>query len=114
MRADLIDRRVDYQRLYEEALVAAQKRGPVATTDHAEIPVVPLSYLLAMKLAADRPQDEVDAQQIVESDQLDYPEARAIVEQHLGVFAARRLDRMARLGKRPDAPPDYENGGPSR
>jgi hypothetical protein len=109
-RMDFVDRRVEYARLFEEARQAAQRDGPFARRGEREVPVVPLPYLVAMKLAADRPQDEADLARLLSMDDLDYRFARDVVYRHLGHYAARRLDRAARLAQRQDAPPDYENG----
>ncbi len=59
-----------------------------------------------MKLAADRPQDEVDVQKLLETPELDDRETLRLVEKHLGLFAAGRLDKLARAAGRKDAPPD--------
>lgn len=110
VRVDLIDRRFEYRALFEEVIREAKKDRLFAKADRHEVPVVPLHYLVALKLAADRPQDEADLQNILRKDELDYPRAREIVHRHIGHFAARRLDRAARALRRKDAPEDYENG----
>ena len=62
---------------------------------------------MAMKLVADRPQDEADLLKLLQRKELEYPLARALIHQHLGAFAAQRLDRLARAVGRQDAPPEY-------
>ncbi|MBI2373052.1 MAG: nucleotidyl transferase AbiEii/AbiGii toxin family protein [Deltaproteobacteria bacterium] len=109
-RVDLIDRRVEFRALYEETIEDARKRGGKAIVGGHELPVASLAYLVALKMAADRPKDEVDLTSILARPELDYPEAREIVVRHVGYFAARRLDRLARQAGRDDAPLDYENG----
>jgi hypothetical protein len=99
-----------FQKLFEEALQDSKRNGPRARVGEREIRVVALHYLVALKLASDRPQDEVDLQALLAKEALDYPRAREIVERHLGHFAARRLDRLARLVRRADAPADYDDG----
>lgn len=106
-RVDLIDRRFGLRALYEEARSAARARGPRVHIGDSDLAVVPLEYLIAMKMAADRPQDEADLEQLVRLAVLDYPECRRIVEAHLGFFAAQRLDKRARAVGRADAPADY-------
>jgi hypothetical protein len=109
-RIDFIDRRFEYRALFEEAISAAQREGVIARAGEREAAVVPLPYLIAMKMAGDRPRDEADLAALLERADLDYRRAREVVHRHLGHFAARRLDRMARQALRADAPPDYENG----
>jgi hypothetical protein len=109
-RIDFVDRRFEFRALFEEAIEAAEGEGPIARAGERQVPVVPIHYLVAMKVAADRPQDEADLAALLLRPELDYSRAREIVHRHVGHFAARRLDRMARLAMRPDAPPDYENG----
>ena len=91
-RVDLIDRRFGLRGLYEEAIEAARERGPRVRIAAAELAVVPLPFLIAMKMAADRPQDEADLDHLMRHPELDYPATRALVERHLGFFAAQRLD----------------------
>jgi hypothetical protein len=107
VRVDLIDRRFEYRGLFEEAIASARAEGPRTRAGGREVAVVPKRYLAALKLLADRPQDEVDLGVLLADPTLDYPAARAIVERHLGAYAARRFDRLARAARRPDAPEDY-------
>lgn len=111
VRVDLIDRRDRYGALYAEAIEAAHREGKRARAEDVEIPVVPLPYLVAIKMAADRPKDEADLDSMLRLPELDLARTRQIVEKHLGPFAAGRLDRLARAVGRSDAPKDYENGG---
>ena len=110
VRVDFIDRRLVYAALYEEAIAAARTRGPLAIVRDRQVPVVLPSHLIAMKLAADRPQDEIDVEKLLAQPAIDYAETRAIVERHLGPFAAQRLDKVARKVGRADAPRDYAQG----
>jgi hypothetical protein len=107
IRVDLIDRRVSYQALFEEAISSAHQKGIEAKTASYTISVLSLSYLVALKVLADRPQDEADPSKILSRKDLDYTGARDIVFRHVGDYAARRLDRMARIAGRVDAPKDY-------
>jgi hypothetical protein len=110
VNVDLIDRRFELRSLFEEAIQEARTDRLIAKVRDREIPVVPVSHLVAMKLAAARPQDEADVHALLSKPELDYAKAREVVYRHLGYFAARYLDRMARAAGRTDAPNDYENG----
>jgi hypothetical protein len=105
---DLVDRRLDLRALFEEAIDATARCGFVVRAGGEEIPVVPLEYLVAMKIAAPRAMDEADLSFLLGHASLDYAQAREIVKRHLGFVAARYLDRMARVAGRTDARPDYE------
>ncbi len=109
VRVDLIDRRLEFQALFEEALASATN-GQVAEVGGRTVPVVSRSYLIAMKMVSARPQDEVDIRELLKQPDLKYQETRAIVQKHLGAFGARWLDRLARTLGRSDPPADYENG----
>lgn len=109
LRVDLIDHRFEYRRLYETAIGHAHRHGPMARIQTVRVPVVSLPYLVAMKLIADRPQDEADLQRLFRQAELDYAEARTIVFEHVGPYAARRLDKLARAAGRTDTPPDYDD-----
>lgn len=111
VRVDLIDRRFEYRGLFEEAIREAKESGLVAQSGAVELPVVALPHLVAMKLIADRPQDEADLHALLGKPQLDYRRARAIVLAHVGPYAARRLDKRARAANRSDAPDDYDGAG---
>jgi hypothetical protein len=105
---DLVDRRVELRRLFEEAIDAAAKEGFVVRAEDEDVPVVPLEYLVALKLAAPRPMDEADLAYLLEQASLDYRKARDIVHRHLGILGTRFLDRLARLAGRTDVRSDYD------
>jgi hypothetical protein len=111
VRVDLIDRRFEYRALFEEAIGESKARGMIIRSGAVEVPVVPLHYLVAMKLIADRPQDEADLHALLAKDQLDYRAARDVIFRIVGPYAARRLDKLARVANRKDAPPDYDTPG---
>lgn len=93
---DVIVRSDQYADLYAEALIFA-KRLP-----GSPIRVVTLPYLAAMKLAAGRGKDEQDLEFILcdaSSRDAKYADVRAIVKQHLGVYAADELDAFRDLAK---------------
>lgn len=110
VRVDLIDHRFRYRSLYEAAIQAAMQEGPQVTLGELSIPTVPQIHLLALKMAAGRPKDDLDIDALLASDALDYRAARALVEQYLGPYAADRLDERARRAHRADAPKDYRVG----
>lgn len=107
VRVDLIDRRFDYRGLFEEAIQVAKEKGGLVRVGTVELPVVTLPYLVAMKLIADRPQDEIDLLALLRLDALPYKAARDVVHRWVGPYAAGRLDKLARSVGRADAPPDY-------
>ena len=109
VRVDLIDHRFDYKALFEEAIQAAQHAELRAKVGSREVLVIPIHYFIALKLVADRPQDEADLAKLLPRSDLDYPAAREIVHRHVGLFAARRLDRLARLASRSDAPKEHSD-----
>jgi hypothetical protein len=107
VRANFIDRRLEYSELFEEALSVANKKGPWCRVENELIAVIPLPYLVALKLIADRPQDEADLKALLLRNTFDYTEAREIVTRRVGSFAARYLDKLSRAVGRLDAPKDY-------
>jgi hypothetical protein len=106
---DLIDRRKELRTLYEEALVACKRLQTTVIAQDIEVPVVPAEYLIAMKLAAGRPQDEADISFLLKLPTIDYQEARKITKLHLGFFAAKYLDRLALLAGRAEVTTQYND-----
>lgn len=104
---DLVDRRRELAGLFAEALDATRHFGPAVVAAGHEVPVVAAEYLIAMKLAAGRAQDEADLEWLLRLE-LDYRLARDVARRHLGFFAAKYLDRLAVVAGRTDLPPDYE------
>lgn len=51
--------------------------------------------------------DLIDRRALLAKPDLDYRRARDIVHRHVGPYAARRLDKLARAAHRTDAPDDY-------
>jgi hypothetical protein len=107
VRVDLIDRRVSYQALFEELISVANQRGLLTRLGDQEVRVAPLAYLVALKMIADRPQDELDLQRILLLQELDYALTRDIIQRHLGPYAAERLDKLARAAGRKEPPKEY-------
>lgn len=110
IRLDLIDRRFHFERLYGDAIHDAQRRR--ARVGGCELPLVSLEYLLAMKMVSGLPKDDADVRRLLRLEALDYHTARALVETHLGVASANRLDAFGREAGRPELPARrlYKNG----
>jgi hypothetical protein len=89
---DFVDHHPHLEKLYLAAVKAAQEEA-----GEDEIPVVPLDYLVAMKLAAGRQKDDFDITVLLkEVDENEYGEVRGLVRRELGYAAAVRLDMIAR------------------
>jgi hypothetical protein len=106
VRVGLIDRRVEYQDLFDEMLQAA-KQSPQLKLGDRLIPVAPLPYLIACKLIADRPQDEVDLRFLLSLPTLEYAKTRELVQRFLGRFGAQYLDKLARAVGRTEPSKEY-------
>ncbi|MBM3820008.1 MAG: hypothetical protein FJW14_13460 [Acidimicrobiia bacterium] len=102
LRIDLVDRRFHFSQLFADAIQDARVSGRRARVGDSDVGLVSLEYLLAMKLVSGDPKDEIDARRILQREELRYGEARAIVEHHLGVASANRLDALAREAGRPE------------
>jgi hypothetical protein len=113
IKVDFIDRREGgLNRLFEETIEAAVRSGPRARVAGLEIPVAPPEYLLALKVVAADRKDQDDALRLLRAlPDLDLHRAREIVFRHGGPGSANLLDALARLAGRPDARPEYRNGG---
>lgn len=87
-----------YANLYDHALSTALRRKGIP------IPVVTAEALAAMKLVAARKKDEDDLLFLLTSRAVKLPRARALIREHLGVFAVdefnRRVDEAAWLRSR--------------
>lgn len=89
---DFVDHHPHLEKLYLAAVKAAQKEA-----EESEVPVVPLDFLIAMKLAAGRQKDDFDVMALVkEIDEKEYQEVRQLVAEQLGYGMATRLDMIAR------------------
>jgi len=85
---DWIVRNDAYGSLYAEALGKAEK------VQGQGYLVVTLPYLAAMKMAARRPKDNLDLEEILLSGALAAKPARAIILRHLGEYAAEEFDDL--------------------
>lgn len=113
LRIDFIDRSEGgLDRLFEEAIHEAATRGGQAPIGGHEVPVVSPEHLVAMKVVAAERRDQGDAVRLLKAlPDLDLRRARAIVATHGGPGSANLLDTLAREAGRPDARPEYRNGG---
>jgi hypothetical protein len=85
---DLVVRADKYRRLYETAIGLAER------VDGVPVPVVRPEFLIAMKMVAARPKDEIDLVFLVLDSGADLGKAKAIVEEFLGPYAADDLARI--------------------
>lgn len=111
-RIDLVDRRFHFAELFRDAIREAQASGRKARIGGHDVSLASLEFLLAMKLVSGEPKDEIDVRRILQRQELQYRQAREIVERHLGPASANRLDALAREAGRPElgAARLYRNG----
>ena len=104
LKVDFIDRRVHCAALFREAVQAAQRAGRRLSVGRVKLPLVPVEYLVAMKMVSGEPKDDRDVKRLLEHVEMNYAAARRIVELHLGPLTADRLDVFAREAGRPEVP----------
>jgi len=94
---DLIDRHPELSALFANAVRAANAgRARVKIGSHS-VPVVPLPYLVAMKLVMHEPKDERDVEELLRAYPLKrYAQIRKLVRAELGYPSATYLDSIAR------------------
>ncbi|MBI2378652.1 MAG: hypothetical protein HYV07_31940, partial [Deltaproteobacteria bacterium] len=102
LHIDLIDRRFQYGALVREAIEEAVGSRRRARIGRHEVPLVSLEFLLAMKMVSGEDKDDIDAQRILQREELDYRLATEIIEKHLGHASRNRLDKWARSVGRPE------------
>lgn len=85
---DLVVRDDKYEQLYEAAMDHA------VHVEGVPIPVVTPEFMIALKMVAGRPKDDIDLDFLVLDSGADLAKARAIVEKFLGLYAADDLDRI--------------------
>ncbi len=89
---DFVDHHPHLDKLYLAAVKAAGEEA-----DEGEMPVVPMDFLIAMKLAAGRQKDDSDVIALLkEIDEEEYQSVRRLVRRELGYGMATRLDMIAR------------------
>jgi hypothetical protein len=87
VEVDFIVRSDDYKKLYKEGLERA-----IAVED-IPFPVIRPDYLMAFKLVAARPKDEIDLKAMLKANSASTAEkARSIIKRLLGQFAAEEFD----------------------
>jgi hypothetical protein len=92
---DLVVRDDDYALLYDDALTDARR-----CAQQGALPVVRAEYLAAMKMAANRPRDMADLEFLIAEDIIvSLPEARRLIKQHLGAYAAQEFDQIVVVAK---------------
>ena len=111
LRADFIDRRVDFATLYQDAVEEAGQAQRWAEIDGAQVLLVSPEYLVAMKLATGERDDEHDVERLLRSSAppVDLSTARELCAQRLGPAVANRLDALARGVGHPDARSRYRS-----
>lgn len=85
---DMVIRKDKYAPLYEAAIDQA------ARVEGVPIPVVTPEFLIPLKMVAGRLKDDADLEFLLLDSDVDYEQARAIVEKFLGLYAADDLDRL--------------------
>ncbi len=101
INVDFIDRRTELAPLFREALDAAEQTDVRVYLGCTEVLLMPLEYVVAMKIVPARDRDDLVLGHILEAAKdLDYCKARNIVLRHLGPASANRLDAFARRAGR--------------
>lgn len=90
---DVVIRDDDYAPLYEAALNRA------VTHRGVPIRIVLPEYLAAMKLAADRPKDNIDLDFLITESPIDFAKTAQIVRKYMGVYGAQELQSRIEIAK---------------
>ena len=99
---DFIDRRQFHRNLFRDAIEQAQNQRHTIQIGTVTLPLVPVEYLVALKMVSGEPKDDNDVKRLLEYAELDYKKSREIVMNHLGPATADRLDVFAREVGRPE------------
>lgn len=91
---DFIDRHIQVEQLFSEALEASTQK--VEIDDEVSLPVVPVEYLIAMKMVSGEPKDDIGVKHLLKNVAIAYEIVKDIVVRHLGVVTGNRLDVFAR------------------
>lgn len=113
VKVDFIDRSDGgLSGLFDEAVNAALRQGASIDVLGTRVPLVPAEYLVALKVVAAEEKDRQDAMRLLKAlPDLPLKTVRDIVFRHGGPGSANLFDALARQAGRPDARPDYRNGG---
>lgn len=101
---DFIDRRQYHQQLFREAIDETQKQGNSINIGAETMPLVPVEFLISLKMVSGEPKDDNDVKRLLEYAELDYKKSRDVVMKHLGPATADRLNVFAREVGRPEVP----------
>jgi hypothetical protein len=82
---DVIVRADDYADLYEEAVQKAKPKPGYA------VKIITPEYLVAMKMVAGRPKDDLDLNYLLSSVKMDMPTLKSVVQRFLGRYAVSDL-----------------------
>jgi hypothetical protein len=103
---DLINRHPRLDQLFADAVKAAEAER----ADPEDVPVVPLKYLVTMKMVSGSRKDTGDVEHmLMEVADEDYPAIRDIVDHYLGIAALERLNDLARSAGIASAGRRYES-----
>jgi hypothetical protein len=112
VNVDFIERsrQGDLSPLYEDAVTAAlDSRETASVVNGVSLLLVPLEYLVTMKVGAGEAKDEKDARVLLKSTNVDVERVRSLAAKHLGVAGSIRLEAILRDVAHPLARPGYED-----
>jgi hypothetical protein len=102
---DFIDRRQYHGELFRQAIKEAGIIGDKIQIGAIKLPLIPIEYLIALKLVSGEPKDDGDVKRLLKDAEFDYNKSKEIVMKFLGPATADRLDVFAREAGRPEVPP---------
>jgi hypothetical protein len=113
---DFIDRHPHLTELFADAVKAAREEPRTRVVHGGEpVPVVPIEYVIAMKLVTHEPEDDADVMQLVrEVPEEEYRRLQDLVKRYLGYASVQHLDLLARRTGHPGPGMRsmYKNGDP--
>ncbi len=96
----------DLSRLFEEAIEKAYESRQTVTLGEISLYLVPVEYLISMKMGTAEQKDEEDIKYLLEMvDDVDVHALRSIVDHHLGPLGKAKLENILRQVGHPDARP---------
>lgn len=110
LRVDFIHRNSaeygDLSKLFEEAIEEALRNNITVNFGAASLILVPVEYLISMKIGTAERKDEEDARRLLESvESVDVNKLRKIVSIHLGPLGKSKLENILREAGHPQARP---------